>query len=60
METDVLVVVSKVKKLIKDVSDYNTSACAVDALTEIVKKECLKAIETAKASGRKTVMGRDF
>ena len=60
MEVDPLVVVSKVKKLIRDQSDFNTSQCAVDALTQIVVKECLRAIESAKANGRKTVMGRDF
>ncbi len=60
VETDTLVVVSKVKKLIQDRSTYNTSQCAIDALTKIVVKECLKAIDNAKASGRKTVMGRDF
>ena len=60
IETDVLVVVSKVKKLIRDASEFNTSQCAVDELTEIVKKECLRAIENAKTAGRKTVMGRDF
>ena len=59
-EVDTLVVVSKVKKIIQDRSGYNTSQCAVDALTEIVVKECLKAIDKARASGRKTVMGRDF
>lgn len=59
-ETDTLVVVSKVKKFINDSSTYNTSACAIEALTEIVVKECLKAIANAKSCGRKTVMGRDF
>jgi hypothetical protein len=60
MEVDSLVVVSKVKKLIRDQSSFNTSQCAVDALTQVVVKECLRAIESAKANGRKTVMGRDF
>ena len=58
--TDTLVVVSKVKKLINEQSSFNTSQCAIDALTEKVVKECLRAIESARASGRKTVMGRDF
>lgn len=57
---DTLVVVSKVKKLVRDLSDYNTSQCAIDALTEKVVQECKKAIEGARASGRKTIMGRDF
>lgn len=57
--TEVLVVVSKVKQLIKDQSEFNTSACCIDALTKKVVKECLSAIEHARAAGRKTVMGRD-
>lgn len=57
---DTLVVVSKVKKLVRDLSDYNTSQCAIDALTEKVVQECKKAVASARASGRKTVMGRDF
>ncbi len=60
MEVDTLVVVSKVKKLIRDQSEMNTSQCAIETLTQIIVKECLKAIEQAKVSGRKTVMGRDF
>lgn len=58
--TETLVVVSKVKNLIREQSEFNTSQCAVDALTDIVVKESLKAIEKAKVAGRKTVMGRDF
>ncbi|MCB0352512.1 MAG: hypothetical protein KDD64_03280 [Bdellovibrionales bacterium] len=60
MESDTLVVVSKVKKLIKDQSDYNTSQCCIDALTKKVIEECLKGIEKAHEAGRKTVMGRDI
>ena len=55
-----LVVVSKVKSFIKESSDMNTSSSAIEALTELVKKECLKAIEKAKENKRKTVMDRDF
>ena len=55
-----LVVVSKVKKLIRERSSLNTSQCAIDALTQKVVNECSKAIEHAKTAGRKTVMGRDF
>ena len=59
-KTDTLVVVSKVKDLIREQSEFNTSQCCIDALTEKVVRECLNAIEKAKAAGRKTVMGRDF
>lgn len=59
LDTETLVVVSKVKQLIRDQSEMNTSQCAIDALTQKVVQECLKAIENAKSAGRKTVMGRD-
>lgn len=59
VKTDTLIVVSKVKKLIKDESGYNTSQCCIDALTKKVLIEALKAIEVAKKAERKTVMGRD-
>ncbi|OGN59333.1 MAG: hypothetical protein A3F40_04280 [Chlamydiae bacterium RIFCSPHIGHO2_12_FULL_27_8] len=58
--SETLVVVSKIKKFIRDNSEMNTSASAIDSLTKIVEKECLKAIEKAKESKRKTVLDRDF
>ncbi len=58
--SETLVVVSKVKKYIKDKADLSTSQTAVDALTRIVEKECEKAIESAKSANRKTVLDRDF
>ena len=58
--SETLVVVSKVKALIKKHADMSTSATAIDALSKIVEKECLKAIENAKNDKRKTVMDRDF
>ena len=60
MSKEILVVVSKVKQFIRNQSGFNTSASAVEALTQIVEKECLKAIEKARGEGRKTVMDRDF
>ena len=58
--TEVLVVASKVKNLIKDRSAMNTSATAMDALSKVVERECARAIERAQADKRKTVMDRDF
>lgn len=55
-----LVVVSKVKKYIKEKGDMNTSASAMDALTKLIEDSCDKAIETARKDKRKTVMDRDF
>ncbi len=57
---DTLVVVSKIKKYIRDKSAMNTSANAMEALTKIVAKACEQAMENAKNDGRKTVMDRDF
>lgn len=57
---EILVVASKVKKMIKEKSGMNTSASAMEALTRIVEKELEKAIGNAQADGRKTVMDRDF
>ncbi len=59
-EVDVLVVTSKVKKLIKEKGEMNTSAATVEVLSRAVEKLCLKGIESAKADGRKTVMDRDI
>lgn len=56
---ETLVVVSKIKKFVRDQSGFNTSQCAIDALTQKVVEECLKGIERANAVGRKTFMGRD-
>ena len=58
--SEVLVVISKVKKYIKEQSDMNTSASATLALTKIIEAHCNKAIENARKEKRKTVMDRDF
>ncbi len=60
IKSDTLVVVSKVKKIISDQSDFNTSQCCIDRLTKKVIEECLKGIKKAELAGRKTVMGRDI
>ena len=57
---EILVVASKVKKMIKEKSEMNCSASIMEALTKIVEKECMKAIENARSQKRKTVMDRDF
>lgn len=57
---EILVVVSKVKKRIKEKSGMNTSASAMESLTRIVERACEKAVTNAQADGRKTVMDRDF
>lgn len=58
--SDVLVVASKVKKMIKEKSGMNTSSSVMEALTAVIERECQKAIANAESDKRKTVMDRDF
>lgn len=58
--SEVLVVTSKVKKLIKEKGAMNTSGETIDVLSKAVEQLCLKGIENAKKDGRKTVMARDI
>lgn len=58
--SEVLVVTSKVKKIIKEQGGMNTSAATIEILSKAVEKLCLKGVESAKADGRKTVMDRDI
>ena len=60
IDTDVLVVVSKVKKYIFDKSQMNTSTEIMDDLTSIIIKICNVAIANANREGRKTVLKRDM
>lgn len=60
MSNEVLVVVSKMKQYIRDISDMNTSEEVSQKLSELIREECDKAVEQARADGRKTVMARDF
>jgi histone H3/H4 len=57
---DVLVVTSKVKKMIKEQGNMNTSSETIDILSKAIEQLCIKGIESAKADGRKTVMARDI
>jgi hypothetical protein len=58
-EEEILVVVSKVRKYVADRSGMNTSAGVYSILTDKIKELCDRAIEEARAHGRKTVMDRD-
>jgi histone H3/H4 len=60
MANEVLVVVSKMKQHIRDLSEMNTSEDVNQVLSDIIRRECEKAIAKARADGRKTVMARDF
>jgi hypothetical protein len=59
-QNEVLVVVSKVKTYIRARSSMNTADAASEALSNLIRAACDKAIENAKSDGRKTVMARDF
>lgn len=58
-EGAVLVVTSKVKKLIKETAGLNTSGDVAAALSSVVAQVIVKAVANAKEAGRKTVMARD-
>lgn len=57
---DVLIVVSKLKAYVRARSGMNTSDAVTDVLSDRVRALCDKAIEQARAMGRKTVLDRDF
>jgi hypothetical protein len=56
---DVLIVVSKMKKYIRDRSGMNTSDAVANALGEHVRTICDEAIRAAALDGRRTVLDRD-
>jgi histone H3/H4 len=59
-DTEVLVVVSKLKSYIKSSSGLNTAGEVPAIISKAVKTLVDDAIESAKKDGRKTVMERDF
>lgn len=58
--SDIIVVASKIKKLVKEKGGLSTSASTMDVLTQRVQQIIEKGIENAKADGRKTLMDRDI
>lgn len=60
IEDDVLVVMSKLKGYVRARSGYNTSDRVARPLSEALRVLCDRAIEKARAEGRKTVLDRDF
>jgi hypothetical protein len=56
---DVMVVMSKVKKYIRDRSGMNTSDAVAEGLGDHVRQACDEAIRNAARDGRKTVLDRD-
>jgi histone H3/H4 len=55
-----LIVVSKVKKYIKEKYGFNTSSNFFEPLNKDLVKAISDAVEHTKGTDRKTVMGRDF
>lgn len=57
---EVLIIASRLKDYVAAKSEYNTSASVMDYLSDFVRQACDRAIDNARADGRRTVMDRDF
>ena len=57
---EVLVVISKLKKFIRDQSGMNTSDNITSVLSRHLRELSVQALRVAAADGRKTVFDRDF
>jgi hypothetical protein len=57
---DVLIVASRLKDYIQARAEMNTSGNVMDVLSDHVRVIADRAIDQARAEGRKTVMDRDF
>lgn len=57
---EVLIIASRLKEYIQAKADYNTSASVMDVLSDFVRILSDRAIDNARADGRRTVMDRDF
>lgn len=57
---EVLVIASRLKEYITAKSEFNTSASVMDVLSDYIREACDRAIDEARAEGRKTVFDRDF
>jgi hypothetical protein len=60
MPQEVLIVASRLKEYILARSEYATSGAVMDVLSDHVRILCDRAIDNARAEGRKTVLDRDF
>jgi len=60
VEIEVLVVVSKLKKFVREWSGMNTSDAAMSVLSDHLREICREAIRQAGLDGRRTVLDRDF
>jgi len=58
-QDEILIVVSKLKKYVRERSGMNTSDAVAKLLSDHVRSICDDAIRTAGADGRRTVLDRD-
>jgi hypothetical protein len=59
-EHEVLIVVSKLKKYVRDWSGMNTSDSGMSLLSDHLRELCREAIRQAGMDSRRTVLDRDF
>ena len=59
-DSEVLIVISKLKKYIKTKSGMNTAGNVAPALSALIAQLCDDAMARAEKDRRKTVMDRDF
>lgn len=57
---EVLVIASRLKEYIDAKSGFNTSASVMDVISDYIRVITDRAIDNARADGRKTVLDRDF
>ncbi len=57
---DILIVVSKLKKYVREKHGLSTSDQVIDVLSDRVRELCDDAAEKSRQAGRKTIMDRDF
>ena len=58
--TDILVVASKLKDYVRERSGFNTSDRVMLVLSDVLRKLCDQAVQSARKSGRDTVIDRDL
>jgi len=57
---EVLIIASRLKEYVHARAEMNTSGSVPEVLSDFVRVACDRAIENARADGRKTVLDRDF
>ncbi len=60
MPRETLIIASRLKEYIQARAEMNTSAGVMDVLSDYVRVICDRAVDNARAEGRKTVLERDM